>query len=192
MSKRFAGELKTKHTPRPALAIQLVKHSRVIGWGHDRQDVDEILGGRPDKRRPADVDLFNERFEWHIDVASGFYEGIEIDGNNIDESDAVAGDGGHIVRAVSASQDAAMYGRMQRLDASVHQFRHPCYVRDAGHRHSGRFERSGRSPGGNDVVTPGGERRANSTIPVLSETLSRARGMDAWRISWCGTATAIS
>jgi ATP-binding cassette subfamily C protein len=42
-----------------AVAIQLVKHPWVIGWGHDHQDVDEILGGRPDERRPANVDLFN-------------------------------------------------------------------------------------------------------------------------------------
>src|SRR5512145_1691544 len=81
-----------------------------------------------------------------------------------------------------------MHGRMQGLHASVQHFRHPGNVRDAGHRHSGRFEGPGRPPGGDDVVTSGRERPGKLDDPTLVEDAEEGSWHGCWRISWCGTA----
>ena len=115
----------------------------------------KVLSGRADERRPADVDLFDQRVEWQSGIAGCLHKGIEIDRNNVDEADAVTSEGRQIIRPVATRQNAAMHRRVQRLHAPVEHFGRTGYVRNARDRHGRGLEGSRRAAGGDDVVIPG-------------------------------------
>ena len=186
------GQCETKRKPRPTGAIQLGKHRFVVGRRHDDQYIGEVLGGRADERRPADVDLFDQRVEWQSGIAGCLHKGIEIDRNNVDEADAVTGEG-------RGSSGRLRRARMPPCTAGCSVFTRPSSI--SGTPVTSETLVTGTAaaararavpPVDTDVVSRAASARPNSTIPVLSETLSRARGMDCWRVSSCGQLTAIS
>ena len=56
----------------------------VVGRVNHHGDVLKILGGRADHGGPADIDVFNQLFEFHAGLGGGFFKGIEVDGDQVD------------------------------------------------------------------------------------------------------------
>jgi hypothetical protein len=53
-------------------SIERGQEPRVIGRVDDDEDAAEILGGRTYERRPANIDLLDERLEWGRRIRGGF------------------------------------------------------------------------------------------------------------------------
>ena len=104
---------------RSAAGAQLVEDRRVLRLrGHDR-DAPVVLGGRPDHRGAADVDLL-DRFDLrHAGPRHRLLEGIEGDDDQIDRCDPVLAERGEMLGDITAGQDSAVDLRMERLDAPV-------------------------------------------------------------------------
>ena len=92
-----------------------------------------VLRRRTKHRRPADVDIFDERGE-----IPGFrqlvLERIEIDRQQVDPADILRGHRGQVIVIVAAREKAAMDFRMQGLDPAVHDLGKAGDVRHVGNR----------------------------------------------------------
>ena len=97
------------------------KDGRIIG-GIDHDGYKSvILGGRAHHGGAADIDIFDD-----LVIAGaggdGIFEGIEIDGDQIDGADRVCVHGGNMFGIVADGEQASMYLGMKRLDAAIHHF----------------------------------------------------------------------
>ena len=106
----------------------------VVGRVDDDGDGREILGRGPQHRGAADVDVFQGVVQRDIGLADGFHEGIEVDDNNINWADAVLFQLRHVRGRIAASQQAAVYHRVQGLDAALEDFGR---AGDVGHLRDG-------------------------------------------------------
>ncbi len=105
------------------------------GVGHDRDEV-VVLGGGADHGRAADVDILDRGFGIGLS-GDGLFEGVEVDGDEIDRRDRVLFHLPEMLRQIAAGEDAAMDLRHQRLDAPVHDFGEAGMFGDVVHRNAG-------------------------------------------------------
>ena len=124
--------------------------------------------------RSADIDVLDNLLESGA-ARHRRLKGIKIDDHEIDGHDAMLFHLGDMFRVVSQGEDAAVNFRVERLDPAIHHFRK---ASELGNVLDGYFvvaQQSCRAAGGDELdarVAP--ERRENSTMPFLSETLIRA------------------
>ena len=112
-------------------------------------------------------------------VRSGFrrrrLKRIQIHDHQIDRRDAVLRRLLAVFRFSAAEQNAAVHFRVQRLHAPAQHFRPAGQVGNVAHGDARFAQQLGRAAGRNNFDLQRGEPRANSTIPVLSNTLMSAR-----------------
>ena len=75
------------------------------------------------------------------------FERIEVDDEDVDRGDAVVGERGHVLGPVAPREQAAVDGRVQRLDAAVEHLRKAGVGSDLGDRQPGIGEQPGRAAG---------------------------------------------
>ena len=137
--------------------LELVSDGVVIARGSDDGDIVKIFGRRADHGGPADVDVFDQFLEFYFGLGGSFLEGVEIDDDHVDGSDAVLGDRGYMFRVFPAMQDAAVNFRMQRLDTAVEHFGESGEVGDVFDYDAGVAQQFGGAPGGDEFDAERGE-----------------------------------
>ena len=105
---------------RAARPRHLVEHLRIIRRIHHHHYVTEVLRGRAQQARAADIDFFDQAVKRRIGILRRLPEWIEVDDDEIDWPNAVRTDRVEILWPAAASQDPREYGRVQRFDAAVH------------------------------------------------------------------------
>ena len=130
MAKGFGRQL-PPFLRRQAARQQLGGHPIVIAGVDHHRHRGEILGRRPQHRRPADVDVFQRLIQRNTGAADGVGKGIEVDRHQIDGGDAVSRQFRHLFGRIPARQQPAVNRRMQRLDPPVQDFRR---AGNGGHR----------------------------------------------------------
>ena len=113
---------------RAAVGLQLVDERRVLRRIGGDRDAREVLGGRTQHRRAADVDVFDDIVEGAGRIHRHAYERVEIQHQQVDRFDAVLRH--HRIVGPAAPEQAAMHHRVQGLDPAVHHFREPGEVAD--------------------------------------------------------------
>jgi hypothetical protein len=126
------------------MGIEVGKDRRVIrAVDHDRH-VRVVLGGRPDHRRAADVDVVDARLEGPSRRDRGF-ERIEVHDQEVDRRDAVREHRGLVLGIGAAREEAAMDRRVERLDAPVHHLGKPREIAYVANRETGIREHAARA-----------------------------------------------
>ncbi len=140
------------------------KQALVILDLDDDRDALMVLRGRPDHRRPADVDVLDTR------VVTGplqhrRLERIEIHDQKIDRRDSVLAGGLVVLGVATDGQQPAMHARMQRLHAAVHHFRKAGQLGNVSDGKTGRLQRRRRAARRDDLdaVRSQGGRERNET-----------------------------
>jgi hypothetical protein len=82
---------------------------------------------------------------------------IQVDGDEVHQAEAEAFEGGEIVGAIAARENAAVNRRVQRLDAAVHHLGKPGEVGDGTRGEAGVGQRPRSSAGRHQLEAPGGE-----------------------------------
>ncbi len=78
-----------------------------------------VLGGRAQHGGAADVDVLDALFEGGAVAGNRVEEGIEIAGDEVDGANTVLLERFGVGGQVTPGQDAAMDGRVERLDAAI-------------------------------------------------------------------------
>ena len=87
----------------------------------DRRDVREVLRGRAQHRRAADVDHLDGVLLLHAVPRDDLREGIEVDADEVERLDAVLVERREVVGVVAAGEDRGVDARVKRLDASAEE-----------------------------------------------------------------------
>src|SRR5439155_4774917 len=95
--ERLPREIESEGERRPAGAIELVEHRFVRRGIDDHEHVAEVFRRGPDQTRAADVDLLDELVEGHARLPGRLREWIQVDGDDIDQLDAVLRRGAKVV-----------------------------------------------------------------------------------------------
>jgi len=117
-----------------AVRTQFGQHARVLRCASEHGHVFPVLRRRSHHRRPADVDVLDRVGQRASGPSHRSLERIEVDDEQVDRRDAVLRDRGHVLRRVAPREQAAVDGRVQRLDAAVEHFRKAGVLGNLGHR----------------------------------------------------------
>ncbi len=127
------------------------ENARVVRGVDDHQHVAEVLCRGAHQAGSADVDFLDEAVEGRLRVRGGRRERVQVHHHEIDEANPVALDGGQIVGAGAAREDAPVNGRMEGLDPPVEHLGEAGDVRDAPDRQARVGEGTG-GPSGRDEL----------------------------------------
>ena len=113
--------LAERESRRTAVRIQLGQQSVIVAGIGETSDVRVVLGCGAHHRRPADVDILDDR------VAVGaalqrLQEWVEVDDDEIDRPDSVLLHCRRMFGIVAHAEKAAVHLRVQGLHAPVHHF----------------------------------------------------------------------
>ena len=134
------------------LGLRELLEDRVVALGLDHDGGEaEVLGRRPDHRRPADVDVLD-----HLvlrDAAAGRrgLERIEVHAHEVDELHVLLLGRLHVRRVVAQREQAGVQARVQRLHAPVHDLREAREVLDRADLETGLLQRRRRPAGGDQL-----------------------------------------
>src|SRR4051794_15980162 len=95
--------------------------------------VPEILRGGTNHRGAADVYLLDGLFERDAFARDCLLERVEVDDDHINQFDAVGSGGVHVLRVIAQREQAAVYARVEGLDATIHHFGKARHVRDVAY-----------------------------------------------------------
>ncbi len=140
-----------------AVPGEFVEHQIVIARLDDDRDVAVVLGGGADHRRPPDIDILDAIVEAGA-ARRRFLKRIEIDYHEIDRLDAMRPHCLDMRRVAANGEQAAMHGRMQRLDPAVHHFRKAGDVGYFGDGEAGSGQRHSCAAGRNELDAVVGQR----------------------------------
>ena len=98
----------------------------------DGQDVEEVLGCRPQERRPADVDHLDRLLLANVLASDDAGEGVEVDAHEVDGPDLLLAEVVEVALVIPAGEDAGVDARVQGLHAPTQELGD---VRDLLHRH---------------------------------------------------------
>ena len=115
-----------------ALPGDLLQHLGVVRGVANHRHRDVVLGGAPQHRGAADVDLLGGLGERHPLAGDRLAERIEVHAHQIDREDPQPAQGAHVLLVVAPGQQGPVDGRMERLDPSVADFREARHLADAG------------------------------------------------------------
>ena len=147
MGEGLPGQLEAERLRGAARRVERGQHRRVVCRVDHDEHVVEVLRGRADHARTADVDLLDEIVERHVGLGRRLDKGIQVHDDHVDEADAVAFGGVEVVAAVAPGEDAPVDERVQRLDPAVHHLGEPGDVGDVGHRQPGLGQGAGGAAG---------------------------------------------
>ena len=123
----------------------LLDDPRVVAPVRHRGDGGVVLGRGPQHGRPSDVDVLHRLADPAVRAIDRPFEGIQVDGEQIDRLDAVLAHGPVVDAA--APQQAAVDERMEGLDPPGHDLREARERGDLGDREPGPGEAAGGAPG---------------------------------------------
>ena len=109
---------------------QLLQHGVVHLRPRDDRGEAEVLRGRADHRRAADVDVLDHLVVGRAAPGRGALERVEVHADEVDELDAVLLGGDHVLGVVAQREQAGVELRVQRLDAAAHDLREAGEVLD--------------------------------------------------------------
>src|SRR5690606_24448908 len=151
----LARQIEAQGERRRRAVRKALEHARIVGRVHHHENVAEVLGGGAHHAGPADVDLLNQRVEPRGRVSCRFRERVEVYDDQVDEADAVPGQGGQVVRPVAPGQDAAVDARVQGLHAAVEHLGKPGALGHVGDGQPRLPEGTGGAAGGEQLDAEG-------------------------------------
>src|SRR5579883_2422173 len=119
---------------------QRFEDRRVIGGIDEHDHRREVLGGGAEQGYAADVDVLQRRVQVGA-AGDGAHERVEVDGDQIDRAQAVPLQLLQVRGHITAGQQPAVDGRVQRLDAAAQDLREAGEVGDTAHGHAGSGDR---------------------------------------------------
>ena len=135
--ERLHGERGSQARRDAAWFIERLEDRRVPrGRGHDRH-VPQVLGGGPDHRRPADVDLLDEAVDVQLAprrTLGGRGEGIEIHHHELERLDGRGGELRTVAGVADVGEDPRVDPRVEGLHPPVEHLRE---AGDGGHVRDG-------------------------------------------------------
>ena len=140
-----------------ARAGQFFEQVRIRLRRDDDGNVREVLRRRADQRRAADVYLLDGLFERDAFAGHRLLEGVEVDDDHVNRLDAVLFEGAQVFGTLADGEDAAVYARVERLDATVQHFRKAGHVRHVAHFDSG-LAQSSRAAGAEELDAEAAQR----------------------------------
>jgi hypothetical protein len=143
----------------PTATPQALQQGRVVGRVDDDGHGRVVFGGRPDHGGPADVDVFHAHLKGRGlgRIGHRLAEGVQVDDDDVDGGDAGARDGGHVGRVVSDGKNAAVDGRVERLDPAGQHFREAGQGVHPGDGQASGFQGGGGAARGDELVAEGGQ-----------------------------------
>ena len=117
----------------------------------DGRGAGEVAGSGAQEGRSADLDALDGLVKGYQLLAHLGREGGDVDDHQVDQSDAVLGQLGELLRPVAAGQDAGVDGRVERLHLAAGQGRDVGQDGDRGDLHTLRRQRLARAVGGEDL-----------------------------------------
>ena len=130
-------------------------HVVVIVRVDDHRDAVVIFRCRTNHRRAADVDVLDRIVDGCIRARDRCFERIQVDDQQVDRFDAVFVHD-RLVGAATTEQ-SAMDGRMQGLDAAVHDLRKAGFLGDFADVEAGLAQLPAGAAGGNELDARRGE-----------------------------------
>ena len=121
-----------------------------LGLGH-RRDVGEVLRGRAQHRRPADVDHLDGVLLADRAAGDDVLERVEVHADEVEGLDVVVLELVAVVGAVSPGEDRRVNPRMQRLHAPAQQLGCLGYVLDRRDRDPDLLQERGRAAARHDL-----------------------------------------
>ena len=111
----------------PALmsSLQRLDHGVVVVRVDDREHPRVVLGGGPQHRRPADVDVLERHLFGHVRARDRLAERVEVHADEVDRPDARALRSRPCARACRAARGCRRARRVQRLHPPVENLREP-------------------------------------------------------------------
>ncbi len=151
MLKDLARQI-TPHRRGHFAPAQRVQHGPVVGRIDHHRHVGMVLGGRPQHRRPPDVNVLDRLVEGAARFADRRFEGIEVDHHHVDGRDSLLRHFGDVLRVRSPAEQAAVDFGMERLDPPVQDLRRARVRSHVGDRHAGVPQGLRGPAGGKDFV----------------------------------------
>ena len=130
---------------------QLLQHALVVGRVDDDRRERMVLGGRPDHRRAADVDVLDDLLLVRVAARDGLLERIQVHAHQIDLLDLLLGGRVEVAVVVAPGQQPRVQARVQRLHASVHDLREAREVLDVARGDARAGELARRAAGRDDL-----------------------------------------
>ncbi len=103
------------------IVLQALQHVVVVIGAHDDGHAIVVLGGGPNHRRPADVDILDGIVDRGVVSRDGLLERIEVDDQQVDRFDAVFQH--HVLVNAATAEKPAVYDGVQRFHTPVHNLR---------------------------------------------------------------------
>ncbi len=123
-----------------------LKHLFIIIAIDHNGDGGMILGGGAHHRGAADIDIFDGLRQSAVRIADGMCKGIQVDGYQVDSTDAMLIHDGII--DTPSTQDTAVDLGVQGFQAAVHHLREGSIIRDFDDRNSLLFQQPSGAAGG--------------------------------------------
>ena len=124
---RQCQSLAKRHRRGPVIGAHLVQQTGVIRRIGDHDNRSVILGGCPDHRRPADINILDTGGRIGT-FGHGFLKRIKIDDQQINRLDPMRRHCQQMFVIIAQGQQRAMHVRVQRFHAPIHHFRKARYV----------------------------------------------------------------
>ena len=115
----LGGEATAQPEGRAAVPSHLGGHLRVVRGIHHHRHGFVVLGGRPQHGGAANVDVLDGVVERDPGAGDRGLEGVEVDDDEVDGSDAVLGDGAFVLGVAAQVQQAPVDARVQRLHPAI-------------------------------------------------------------------------
>src|SRR5215470_4342365 len=116
-----------------------------------------VLRGRPDHRRPADVDLLDALLDARA-RRDGGGERVQVADQQVERLDAELGQLVGVTRLAQVGEQTGVYRGVQRLDPTVERLRKAGQLLDPEHGHAQRLHGRGSGAGRDDPHVVGGQR----------------------------------
>ena len=94
----------------------------VVGGFDDDADILIVFRRGADHGGAADVDVFDEVFGGGVRIRGNFFEGVEIDADEIDGGDGVLFDRLHVFGLRTHGENTAVNGGVEGFDAAIEHF----------------------------------------------------------------------
>ena len=153
----LGGEFEPRLRGGRAVFAEFGEDGPIVGGIADDGHVAPVLGGAPDHRRPADVDVFYGLFQGDALLRDGLPERIQVHADEVDGFDAVLGEGLHVGGQFPAGEDAPVDLRVQGLHTAVEDLREAGDFADSDGFHTLPLEELLRPARGDDFPAEGDE-----------------------------------
>ena len=145
MRERLEREGSAQTLMETALAVERGEHVVIAGRRRHDRDVRVVLGGRPDHRRSADVDLLDELVDRDPGALQRLRERVEVADDDLERCDPRGEQLASVVGQPAVGEDPGMDPRVERLDPPIEHLGRPGDCGHIGHRQAGVAQRPGRA-----------------------------------------------